>query len=72
MMTYSFLMNILHFYIRISHTFVNQMGILGVDLDKANLDDDNNFDEDDPETIIHVRLLAWRNKCEKRKVLKKR
>ena len=23
--------------------------------------DDNNFDEDDPETIIHVRVIAWRS-----------
>ena len=50
--------------------FVNQMGILDVDLDIIN-DDDNNIDEDDPDTIIHVRLLAWCNKFEKRKELKK-
>ena len=49
----------------------NQMGILDVDLDKINLDDDNNFDEDHSEIIIHVRLLAWSNKFEKREVLKK-
>ena len=36
------------------------MGILRVDLDKINLHDDNNFYEDDPETIIHVRLSVWR------------
>ena len=30
------------------------MGILGVDLDKIDLNDDNNFDEDDPDTIINV------------------
>ena len=24
--------------------------------------DDNNFDEDDPETIAHVRLMPWCNK----------
>ena len=47
------------------------MGILGLDLDKINLDDENNFYEDDPETIIQVRLSAWRNKFEKRKALKK-
>ena len=39
--------------------FVNEMDILVVDLDKINLDEDNNFDEDDFDTIIHVRLLAW-------------
>ena len=47
------------------------MGILGVDLDKINLDDDNNFYEDDTDTIINVRLLAWLNKFEKPKALKK-
>ena len=40
--------------------FANEIGILGVDLDKINLDDNNNFYEDDPDAIIHVRLLAWR------------
>ena len=47
------------------------MGILGLDLDEIILDDDNNFDEDDPETIIYVSLLALRNKFEKRKALRK-
>ena len=51
--------------------FANQMGILGLDLDKINLQDDNNFCEEDPEAIIHVRILAWQNKFEKRKLLKK-
>ena len=37
----------------------NEMGILGVDLDKINLDDDKNFYEDDLNTIINVRLFAW-------------
>ena len=36
----------------------NEMSILGVDLDKIKLDDDNNFYEDDREIIIYVRLLA--------------
>ena len=41
-------------------TFIaNQRHILAVDLDKINLDNANNFDEEDPNTIIHVRLLAW-------------
>ena len=43
-----------------------------VDLDKINLDDDNDFDVDNPETIIHVRLLAWGHKFEKRKALEKK
>ena len=48
----------------------NEMGILNIDLNCINLDD-NNFEEDDPDTIIHVRLLAWHTKFEKRKALKK-
>ena len=43
-------------------TFItNQRHILAVDLDKSDLDD-NNFDEDDPDTIIDVKLLAWQSK----------
>ena len=45
------------------------MGILNIDLN--NIDLDNNFDEDDPDTIIHIRLLAWYIKLEKPKELKK-
>ena len=48
----------------------NEMGILTIDLNCINLDD-NNFDEDDSGTIIHVRLLAWHTKFEKHKALKK-
>ena len=39
------------------------MGILNVDLNNINLD--NNFDEDDSDTI-HVRLLAWHIKFRKK------
>ena len=46
------------------------MGILSIDLNNVNLDN-TNYNEDDPETIIHVRLLAWYSKFEKRKALKK-
>ena len=46
------------------------MGILNIDLNNVNLD--NNFDEDDPDTIIIIRLLAWHIKFEKRKALKKK
>ena len=45
--------------------FANQMDILGVDFDKINLDEDNNFYEDDSDTIIYVIFLAWHNKFEK-------
>ena len=54
-------------------TFIaNQRHIVAVDLDKTNLDNDNNFDEDDSNTITQVRLLAWLSKFEKPKALKKR
>ena len=46
------------------------MGILSIDLNNINLDD-SNYNEDDPETVIHVRLLTWHSKFEKRKALKK-
>ena len=36
-----------------------------------NIDIDRNFDEDDPETFILIRLLTWHIKYEKRKKLKK-
>ena len=45
------------------------MGILNIDLNNINLD--NSSDEDDPDTIILIRLLAWYIKFEKRKTLKK-
>ena len=44
------------------------MGILGVDLDKIN--GDNNFYQDDYETVTHVRLLSLINMFEKRKLIK--
>ena len=48
----------------------NEMGILNIDINNMNLDD-TNYDEDDPGTIIHIRLLPWHIKLEKRKVLKR-
>ena len=47
----------------------NVMGILNIDLNNISLD--NNFDEDDPDTIIVIRLLVWHVKFEKRKELKR-
>ena len=39
------------------------MGILNIDLNNINLDD-TNYNEDDPEIIIHNRLLAYKfEKC---------
>ena len=46
--------------------------ILAVDLDKINLYNDNNFDEDDPDTIIHARFLAWCSKFKKLKAFKEK
>ena len=48
----------------------NKMGIVNIDLNCINLDD-NNFDEDDSSTIIHVRILVWHTKIEKFKALKR-
>ena len=39
----------------------NEMNILSIDLNNINLDD-TNYDEDDAETIVHIRLLAWHSK----------
>ena len=50
--------------------FGGDMGILSVDLDEINLDDVN-FDEDDPETIINVGIMAWRKRFKKHKLCKK-
>ena len=44
--------------------------ILNADLNNFNLDDVN-FDEDDPETIINVKLLTWSDRFEQCKALKK-
>ena len=48
----------------------NEMGILNIDLNNINFD--NKFDEDGPDTITHIRLLAWHIKFEKHKAFKKR
>ena len=47
----------------------NGMGILNIGINNINLD--NNFDEDDPDTIIVIRPLALHIKFERRKELKK-
>ena len=48
----------------------NEMDILSVSLNNINLD--NNFNEDDPDTIILIRLLVWHSKFKNRKALKKK
>ena len=47
----------------------NGMGILNIDLNRINLD--NNFNEDDPDTIILIGILAWHIEFEKPEGLKK-
>ena len=47
----------------------NEMFILNIDLNNINLD--NNFDEDDPDTIIFGKLLPRHIKFEKQRALKK-
>ena len=47
----------------------NEMGILNIDLNNINLD--HNFDADDSDTIILIRLLVWQIKFEERKELKR-
>ena len=54
----------------------NGMGILNIDLNILNIDLNNinldeNYDGDDPDTIIFIRLLAWHIKFRKYKELKK-
>ena len=47
------------------------MGFTTIGLNDINLDDDdNNFDEDDPETINHVKLMAWCNRFKQHKACK--
>ena len=43
----------------------NQRHVFAVDLDKTNVDEDNDFNEDYPVTTIHVRPLAWCSKFAK-------
>ena len=54
--------NILYF----NEDSANGMGILNMNINNINLHDAN-YDEDDPDAIILVRLLIWHIKFEKRK-----
>ena len=45
------------------------MGSVRIDLNNINIDN-TNYNEDDSETIIYIRLLAWLIKFEKRKAIK--
>ena len=61
MMIYSSIMKILIKSYLLLH-------IVTVDLDKVNLDNDNNFEENDSDTNIHVGLLTWCSKFELKKL----
>ena len=56
---------------RIVKFFSDDMGLLTKDLNNINLDDDDNFGHDHPETIIHVRFMAWCNGYKQRKACQK-
>ena len=45
-------------------------GLNTIDLNNINLGNEK-FDEDDPETVIHIRLMAWCNRYKQRKACKK-
>ena len=49
--------------------YCNEIDIFSVNLN--NIDLDNNFDGDDPDTIIPIVLLAWHSKFKKLKAFKK-
>ena len=50
-------------------SFFDEIDILCVNLNKTNLD--NDFDEDDLDVIILIKLLAWQSKFKKHKAPKK-
>ena len=66
MMIYSFIINI---FMKPHLLLIKNIFLLQI-LKKINLD--NNFDEDDLDTFIYTRFLAWHSKLKKREALKKR
>ena len=64
--------NILYFNEHSSNVVLNCNGIGILNIDPNNIDlDDTNYDEDDPDNIFFIRLLAWHIKFEKCKALQK-
>ena len=63
--------NILYLMMILALSYLLVMEWINIDLNNINLDN-TNYDEDDPDTIIPVRLLARYIKFEKHKGLKKR
>ena len=61
------------YFVKVSRDSIlscNEMGILSIGLNIINLDDIN-YDADDLEIIIHVKLLTWNFKFEERKTRRK-
>ena len=50
----------------------NDMSFNTIILNNINLDDDDNFDKDDPEIINLLRLMDWCNRFKQRKACKKK
>ena len=48
----------------------NEMGVLSIDFNDINLSG-TNYAENDPETVINIKILAWYSKFEKHKAPKK-
>ena len=48
------------------------MGPVTIDLDNIYLDDGNFDDDDHPETIVLIRLIAWCSRYKQRQTCKKR
>ena len=65
--------NILYFHEDSSNVMLNcyGMGIRDIDLSNINLSD-TNYEKDNPDTIIHVRVLTWHVKFGNPKELKKK
>ena len=45
--------------------FSNDIGLVTIDLNNINIDDDN-FEEEDPETIVLIRVIVWYNRYKQR------
>ena len=57
MMTYFCMIQILI----LLHFLIDDVSFNTIGINNINLDDDHNFDEEDPETIVHVKLMAQSN-----------
>ena len=58
-------------YSDIAAFFSDGMGLVTIDLNNINLDDDH-FDEDDPTNIVLFRLITWCNRFKQHKAYRQR